>query len=284
MMMEIFANRFPDLAEKETRCAIVSQGNDLPQGHYYFPVSFCNDKKCDCRRAFINVIYEEEPIATIGFGWEDIKFYENWGNGKSMANDLKGPILELTGIRTKYSDGALELFKGVIMHDKLFLERLPKHYKMFKESLDDNEDEIGDIEPDEHTVASLCNDTGTGYEEINDSNKMAFLSIIMAIEEEIMVHYKKDNSLKDFDVIEALKNLRSNILSEKMHFNELEEGIIKKIKLILFLNEYGPRDLTMSISSVLKSVKLHRSMDGSRGYLSFISTFFDEMKAKDSQK
>jgi len=280
MMMEMFANRFPDVAEKETRCVLMPIGRDLPKGHYYFPLSFCNDKKCDCRRAFINVIYEEEPIATIGFGWEDLNFYEKWANDKSMAKDLKGPILELTGIKTKHSENALNLFKEVLMHDRLFLERMPKHYKMFKKSLiesqeDCMDDEIEDFNPDEHTVSSLCKDVGTGFDAINDNNREGFFPIIMAIEETIWSNYTVNGSLKDSNIIDMLKTLRDNIFFENFKFNQVENEIVNKLKLVLFLNYYDRRDLSLSISSVLKSVKLHKSMGGSRGYLNFISGFFE---------
>ena len=134
-MMEMFVNKFPDIAERETRCVIIPKGNSLPAGSYYMVESFCNDKKCDCRRAFINVIYNDDIIATIGFGWEDLKFYEKWAQDKSMAPDLKGPTLEVTGEYTKYSKKILELFKELMIPDKVFIERLKRHYKMFKERL-----------------------------------------------------------------------------------------------------------------------------------------------------
>lgn len=82
-----------------------------------------------------------------------------------------------------------------------------------------------------------------------------------------------DNSLKDSDIIEALKNIRSNIFSEDAKCNDLEKDIIKKIKLVLSINHYDRRDLLLSISSVLKSAKLHRSVSGSMGYLNFIPDF-----------
>lgn len=283
--MEIFANRFPDLAERETRCVIIPKGNPLPPGHYYIAESFCNDKECDCKRAFINVIFEDEPIATIGFGWEDISFYEKWADDKSMANDLKGPILELAGIRTKYSENALKLFKEVMVDDHIFIERLKSHYKMFKDALtnneeDDNMSELEDFNPDEHSVIELCKDEGTGFEAINDTNKEAFIPIIMAIEETIWKSFLEDDSLKDSEIIDSLKNIRDNIFSDAGNFSSFEKEIIGKIKLVLYLNNYDHRDLSLSISSVLKSAKLHRSVGGNRGYLTFISHFFNQMKQK----
>ena len=135
MMMEMFLNKFPDIAEKETRCIIIPKGNPLSAGSYYMAESYCNDKKCDCRRVFINVIYDNDILATIGFGWEDIKFYEKWGHDKSLAKDMKGPILELLGVSTKYSEKILALFKEFMMRDTVFIERLKRHYKMFKDAL-----------------------------------------------------------------------------------------------------------------------------------------------------
>lgn len=135
MMMVPFFNIFPDIAEKETRCVIIPKGNSLPAGSYYMAESFCNDKKCDCRRAFINVLYNDEIAATIGFGWENTKFYKKWAHDKSLASDLKCPILELGGVSTKYSEKVLVLFKEFMMQDNVFLERLKRHYKMFKDVL-----------------------------------------------------------------------------------------------------------------------------------------------------
>jgi hypothetical protein len=134
MMMEPFYNRFPGVAEKETRCVIIPKGKHLPAGEYYLSESYCNDKKCDCRRAFINVIYNDNILATIGYGWEDLKFYEKWMGDKELAKDAKGPILEVGGVSTKYSQEILTLFKTFMIQDKIFIDRLKEHYKMFKKS------------------------------------------------------------------------------------------------------------------------------------------------------
>lgn len=79
---------------------------------------------------------DEEVVATIGFGWEELDFYMKWAHGdKDIGKHMKGPVLELTGVHTKYSERALILFKEFIKQDEVFLERLKKHYKMFKEAL-----------------------------------------------------------------------------------------------------------------------------------------------------
>lgn len=72
--MEIvpFYEDFGEIAEKETRCLIFPGGKQGALASRYAMVeSYCNDKKCDCRRVFINVLHEEtnQILATIGFGW-----------------------------------------------------------------------------------------------------------------------------------------------------------------------------------------------------------------------
>ena len=135
MMMQAFDSKFPEVADKEMRCVIISDGNDLPAGEYFMIESYCNDKPCDCRRVFINILHKKDILATIGYGWEDLKFYKNWIHDDDLAEDVKGPILELGGICTKYSNDLLTLFKEVMLNDKVFIERLKRHYKMFKQSL-----------------------------------------------------------------------------------------------------------------------------------------------------
>ncbi|MBI4981174.1 hypothetical protein HZC30_06490 [Candidatus Woesearchaeota archaeon] len=285
MMMEQFYNQFPDIAEKETRCIhIMSEEEGLPKGEYFLLESYCNDPKCDCRRVFINILYKDKILATIGYGWESIAFYEKWMGELRFASDAKGPILELTGPHTEYSEMLLKLFKEVILKDNLYIDRLKKHYKMFKKhsskkrsDKEEMEEELENFDPESHTIINLCKEDGTGIDAITDTNREAFYPIIMAIEETIWKHYLEDSSLKDLEIIESLKNLRDKIFSEDANFNQLEEEIVTKLKLVLFLNNYDRRDLSLSISSVLKSAKLHKSLHGSTGYLDFISSFFNQM-------
>lgn len=282
-MMEPFYNRFPDVAERETRCLIVlDEKNGLPAGEYFLLESYCNDPECDCRRVFINVAHKDKIWATIGYGWEKLDFYEQWMGEKDLAKYAKGPVLELTAKYTEYSEAILELFKKVAVVDASFMERLKRHYKMFKNS--DNKKkggnenlkkELENFDPDAHTIGSLCKETGTGIDAINDTNREAFFPLLSVIEETIWNQSTVDSALKDSEIIKSLKNIRDNIFSENAAFNELEKDIIKQTKLVLFLNSYDKRDLSLSISCVLKSVKLHRSIGGSRGYLTFISGFFE---------
>ncbi len=291
MMMEAFYNRFPDIAEKETSSIIMMDEEALPKGEYFLLESYCNDPNCDCRRVFINVMYKNRILATIGYGWENIEFYEKWIGEKGLARDVKGPILELTGPYTEYSETLLNLFEKVVLKDNLFIERLKNHYKMFKRdsykknnSKEDLFKKLENFDPNLHTITSLCKETGTGIDAINDTNREEFYPIIMAIEETIWNHYSKEISLKDSEIIKLLKNIRDNIFSENARFDRMEKEIIRKLKLVLFLNNYNRRDVSLSISSVLNSAKLHRSIGGSMGYLNFISRFFNQMKNDKSEE
>jgi len=130
------------------------------------------------------------------------------------------------------------------------------------------------------SILDLCDEEGTGFEAINDLDRSAFLPILFGIEEAIYLSYKKDSSLEDSKIIESLKKLRDNIFSDNTDYNDSENAIINKIKRVLELNSFSKRDVLLSISKVLNSVKLHRSTGGKKGYLSFISGFFNQLKTK----
>jgi hypothetical protein len=77
-------------------------------------------------------------VATIGYGWDTLEHYDKWFgvNGEKTPHDilinLKGPILELGGYHTEYSERVLNLFKEVMLKDAVFIKRLETHYVMFK--------------------------------------------------------------------------------------------------------------------------------------------------------
>jgi len=150
----LFGERFPDLAEKETRTLmLLNEVNEwnLPVGRYIFLESYCNDPKCDCRRVLINVGHfrntfpaaSDKPkmLATIGYGWETLEYYNKWfGHGKYAApkkvlQAIKGPILEIDGFHTEYSERVLKLFKESMLRDSVFIQRLKTHYSLFKGSV-----------------------------------------------------------------------------------------------------------------------------------------------------
>jgi|GEM_PF-1272669 len=154
MMMEPFHLKFGDVAEKETRCIILSNDSNynLPSGEFFFTESYCNDPSCDCRRIFINVIHKNKIIATIGYGWESLDFYKKWmgrGGDDDFFDDIKGPVLEPTGNYSQYSDEVLRLFNDLLLNDNVFIERLKRHYEMFKSSLKEKQMDEDSMDDDE---------------------------------------------------------------------------------------------------------------------------------------
>ena len=147
-----FSEKFPRLAYVETRCVmILEDDNDwkLPVGVYSFLESYCGDPKCDCRRVFINVGYKEKidsgtirMLATIGYGWDRLNYYLEWFNQSDpeilfsiedpLVQGMQGPILELTGYYSEYSERLLRFFKESMLKDQVFVEKLKRHYRLFK--------------------------------------------------------------------------------------------------------------------------------------------------------
>ena len=142
MYFKMFHSEFPELAEKETRSiAILSEDNPLPMGHYGFVDMYCTDKKCDCRRVMIHVVWSGDqedfrPKAVLSFGWEPKAFYLHWS--PSMPDEelawFKGPALDPFQPQSEYSEELLKLFKEMLQ-DQAYRNRLIRHYALFKKKI-----------------------------------------------------------------------------------------------------------------------------------------------------
>ena len=147
MPMIPFVTRFPELGTRETRCLKVQGLENLPNGKYTFLELYCNEPGCDCRRVIISVLREEtgwdKIWATIGYGWESLDFYRKWEGGYSDPMELKGPYLDSLNPQTKYSPVLLDLFRDLIESSD-YVERLKRHYRMFRDSIDKEYGPAGD--------------------------------------------------------------------------------------------------------------------------------------------
>ncbi len=134
--MILFAQLFPGIARDETRRITNLNRQDIPKGKFALLESYCASPKCDCRRVFLNVVHDGKFLATIGYGWEKPEFYRKWLGAKTdegaMVSEVKGPILEMGGYSSDYSDALLGLFRECLMTDKEYVARLRRHYGMFK--------------------------------------------------------------------------------------------------------------------------------------------------------
>ena len=140
MPMVPFYEVFPDLAFKETRCALIQSWKGLPDGEYAFIEYYCDELGCDCRRVFIIVISRDtagETLATINYGWESAEFYVEWMGDDTDIESLKGPALAPPPAQqTKLAPYLLELYKEAALEDPRYINRLRKHYKMFKRAIE----------------------------------------------------------------------------------------------------------------------------------------------------
>jgi len=134
-----FIELFPEIGQAETRCAMKFRDDGgLPAGKYCFVESYCGAADCDCRRVFLNVESDGKWLATIGFGWEGKDYYRKWFGGKDadgIAAQMAGAALELSGHHSQYDRALLALFKDSLMNDRVYVERLKRHYAMFKAAL-----------------------------------------------------------------------------------------------------------------------------------------------------
>jgi len=144
MPYEQLYERLPAVAETETRSITLLEDSmelGLPAADYGFLEMFCNEPGCDCRRVFFTVISSrsQDMEAVICFGWEKKEFYHNWAGyalSEGDIEELQGPGLNLGAPETQYSDGILELFKKVLWKDQEYIERVKRHYRMFRATVD----------------------------------------------------------------------------------------------------------------------------------------------------
>jgi len=142
MPFVMFHSRFPEIAERETRTIKVLPWSkaDLPWGEYAFLEMFCDEQGCDCRRVFFSVVSSRTKNieAVLAYGWEPPSFYATW-----MRNDdphtvagLKGPTLNSGSPQSKWAPSILELFKTVLLSDSAYMDRVIRHYKLFRDHID----------------------------------------------------------------------------------------------------------------------------------------------------
>jgi hypothetical protein len=135
MSMLAFFERFGDLAFRETRSVTVPAGNPVPADEYGFIEFYCTDKDCDCRRVIVRVLGQksgETVWATISYGWEKPDFYRKWSPGTNDAPEWDGPTLDPLNPQSAHAGAFLALFEKMIQ-DKAYVNRLKRHYKMFRE-------------------------------------------------------------------------------------------------------------------------------------------------------
>jgi len=139
MPMTLFMERFREVGARETRSAKITEPGDLPVGEYGFLEYYCDEPGCDCRRVTIRVLRPEtgwsKILATISYGWESADFYRKWSVAGSDPIEMQGPDLDRLNPQTQYSSGLLDLFR-FLLESTEYVDRLKRHYRMFRESVE----------------------------------------------------------------------------------------------------------------------------------------------------
>ena len=142
MPYSLFHSRFREVAERETRTVTVMDcaAFNLPPADYSFLEMFCDEPGCDCRRVFFSVVssLQEGIQAVITWGWEERDFYVKWmgDDDPRIINDLIGPALNLASPQSDLAPALLDLFRNVLLQDTAYVERVKRHYAMFRQEID----------------------------------------------------------------------------------------------------------------------------------------------------
>jgi len=135
---EPFHEHCPKIGFSEYRSMRLRGDEDLPDGEYGFMELYCTDPKCDCRRVIFFVTdpsQSAEPLATLGYGWESPEFYVKWMHGHPDAAEMAGLSIEIMAPQSRLADGLLRACKEHLVSDPLYVERLKRHYALFKRAI-----------------------------------------------------------------------------------------------------------------------------------------------------
>ncbi len=130
-----FMKRFPELGERETRTMRFLKGDVVPRGEYAFLEVYCDEEGCDCRRVMLMVIEESTPgkiWATISFGWDPPEWLAEETDLEGLGATASGAFLDPFNPQSEHADAFLNLFEAMITKDPAYVERLKRHYAMFK--------------------------------------------------------------------------------------------------------------------------------------------------------
>ena len=135
-----FYSKFPDIAEQETRSLIIRGDPELPDDIYSLMELYCDEENCDCRRVFFNVCSEntKKILAVVTYGWEKRQYYIDWmsDDDPDIIDSLVGVNLNLDSFQSSFAQALLAKIDFVLKNDIAYVERLKRHYKIFRMAID----------------------------------------------------------------------------------------------------------------------------------------------------
>lgn len=148
MSFQMFHELCPEVGLRETRTVALPAGSDLglPADSYAFLELYCSETGCDCRRVYFQVVAQSNPgvvLAVISWGWEPLEFYRRWGSFPKTAKDakgMKGPALAPLNRQSDLAPALLELAGNVLLSSPEYVERIKRHYALFRGKIDGRKD------------------------------------------------------------------------------------------------------------------------------------------------
>jgi SEC-C motif len=143
-----FDTVFSETAKNDARAYESDGRSGVPKGWYIFRELYCNEPACDCRRVIVHVTSAEKRkvIASVSYAFED---------QKPPFDDEPRFFLDPLNPQSRDSDSFLQIFQGLIAKDPTYHEQFERHYKMWKQVVDD------ETHPDHSKVRSSEHDDPT---------------------------------------------------------------------------------------------------------------------------
>jgi hypothetical protein len=134
-----FDEKFPAVARKETRSFQPISDHLLGTDEFGLLEMYCDEPGCDCRRVMFSVVsrQQQKVVAYIAYGWESAQFYMDWfgSHDPDTIREMQGPALNTMSPQSNIAPALLPHIEG-ILQDVDYIDRLKRHYAMFRELVD----------------------------------------------------------------------------------------------------------------------------------------------------
>lgn len=125
--MMAFDPVFPEIANREHFKFTLENNSKLPDGTYTFRELYCNRPDCDCRRVLLHVFRgkSKQHMASISYAFD-------------RHGDPSGQLyLDPLNPQSEYAPILLKMFKNKIKNKPKYKKLLIRHYKLFREAVED---------------------------------------------------------------------------------------------------------------------------------------------------
>lgn len=121
----------PEIGFSETRSCTFFNDPSVPNGSYAFLELYCIDPKCDCQFVRFFVMDEKgQEQACITYGWKDKAFYDK--TFLTPDHNFPGPDFAMLHPQGRHARFFLDFCKTTLLQDAAYVERLKRHYALFK--------------------------------------------------------------------------------------------------------------------------------------------------------